>query len=375
MTKQAILDISQGIYLVKLDSASRKPLITQNLDAFQLWSNMFDLSNRMGTDIIAYCFNDSSIIILYQANESPAPFLQNFINEYTRWYNRTHHKRGSLFQAEYQFVLIEPGDYLLDAFHWVHNYPVLHDLAPNAETVEHSSYSEYSSNRNNTLLATKLVESKIGQHDTMFNRRLNDFIHQPANYDEAQLLTGNQETHYAYCSEKYLEALSGKQEISTNALSLENVIDFVCKLYQFKPVQINTMRRHRLMPEIKGMICYFCKAYDIASSSEVKEVLSLDEFDYNRGLRLVDLLSDVTRYERKIAFEQLLLHTNRPLPAANSDASADTLSDQQQITPPDNVHQLAMSITQALTNPPLDSSPNDTKTTDTDQPSSSSKAV
>jgi len=375
MTKQAILDISQGIYLVKLDSASRKPLITQNLDAFQLWSNMFDLSHRMGTNILAYCFNDSSAILLYQAHESPAPFIQSLINEYTSWYNRTHHKRGSLFQAEYQFVLIEPDKHLLNAFHWIHNYPVLHDLAPNAETVEHSSFTDYSSNRNNTLLATNLIESMIGQHGTMFTRRLAEFINQPGNYTEEQLLKGNQQTHYAYCSDKYLEALFGTQDTPSSSLSLEDVIGFVCELYQFKPVQLNTMRRHRLMPELKGQICYFCKEYNLSSPSKVQKALTLDEFDYERGLRLIESLSDVTLHERRIAFEQFLLHTNAPRPASSDPASSHDITDQHQITPPDNVHQLSMSITQALDNSPSNTTQNSSKDTDSDHPSSSSKAV
>lgn len=334
MAKQAILDINQGIYLVKLDAASRKQLVSNNLDDYQLRTLLIELSHRMGIGVIAYCFTDQSLVLLYQAPASPEPFIQNLIKNYSTWYNRTHQKRGALIKADYQLILIEPEQQLVDAFHLVHNFPVTEELTSEAENFPNSSHQEYTSNLQNSWLATEAICPLIGRHETMLSRRFRDLIQQTAWYSYDDVLSGNQPDKLAYCTAHYLEQLYTQPTAIPNGISLEDVIQFVCDLYQFKPIQLQTMRRHRLIPELKGMIAFLCQEYEIADPSAVRSELSMDDFDYERGLILIAQISDTEMYDRKHAFEQLLFKLDRRLPES-ADKIAETLN-----AHPDNVHVL-----------------------------------
>ncbi|MFC3149477.1 hypothetical protein ACFOEK_00395 [Litoribrevibacter euphylliae] len=345
MGKQAILDINQGIYLVKLDAASRKQLVNNSLDNYQIRTLLIDLSHRMGIGVIAYCITNQSLVILYQAPASPEPFIQNIIKQYSAYANRTNQKRGALIKADYQLVLIEPEQPLLDAFHLVHNFPVTEELISEAENYSDSSYQEYSKNLQNTWLSTKVICPLIGRHETMLSRRFRDLIKQPAVYKYPEVISGNQPDKLAYCSPNYLDQLYAQPVALPNGIGLEEVIQFVCNLYQFKPIQLQTMRRHRLMPELKGMIAFLCQEYEIADPAAVQSELFMDDFDYERGLRLITQLSDTEMYERKHGFEQLLFQMDQRLPYNNDSPLTD--SEEQ----PDNVHVLMTSPHVAIDSP------------------------
>ncbi|GLQ29705.1 hypothetical protein [Litoribrevibacter albus] len=371
MVKHAILDINQGIYLVKLNAVSRKQLINQNLDAFELWSLLIDLSYRLKVGVIGYCLTEKSLILLYQAPASPEPFIQSLITQYSSWHNRTHQKRGSLFQADYQLVLIEPGKHLLEAFHLVHAFPVIDDLTSKSENYALSSYKEYAQNLSHTWLSTDIVTPLIGRHDTMFSRRFKDFIDQAVTYDIERLLTGNQSNSLAYCSDQYLKELYEQPTALPNGISIEEVIEFVCALYQFKPIQLQTLRRHRLMPELKGMIAFLCQEYEIADSDEVMSVLNLDDFDYERNLKLIEFLSDTEMYARKQSFEQLLFKLN------HNPTQQQTMDDELLSDHPDNVHILNASPIHAESSDHLNESleSDNEASTDTTKPTDSSSQV
>jgi hypothetical protein len=317
MAKQAILDINQGIYLVKLSAGHRKKLINQNLDAYELNTRLIDLSYRMRVGVVGYCVTERSLAILFQAPSSPNAFIQDLINHYTSWFNRVHLKRGPLFAADFQSILIEPGQYLLDAFHYVHTLPIIEELTSDAENYALSSYQEYTRNLQWSWLSTDIIKPLIGRHDTMFNRRLKEFLKQPAQYEVSKLVTGNQSDVLAYCSDHYLNTLHQIPEAIPNGIDIEQVTEFVCSLYQFKPVHLTTMKRHRLMPELKGMIAYLCEEYEIADQQQVMAELNLDEFDYQRNLGLMTRLCDTDMYDRRHAFERLLFKLSARHPISN----------------------------------------------------------
>ena len=331
MNKQALLDTSNGIFLVQLNAAPRKVLVSNDLDAHQLWHILMSLSDRQAVNIIAYSFVEDSILLLYQSQSSPVAFVQNLISQYSEWHTRVKHKRGSVFSADYQFVLIEPEQSLIDALHLVHNFPVQKGLCASAATAPYSSYKGYL-DPHQDMIVRYLAEPHIGQHETMFKRRFSELMDQDASYQTDQLLQGNHDKYLAYCSLQYLESLTHPEADQTHQLELNDVIEFVCSIYHFKPIQLETQKRHRLIPELKGLICYLCDYYHVSNQKQLKQMLNMDDFDIERGLRLVQMLPDTDLFKYRMDFEQAFLTE------ALMDLEEDTSTADTQITESDEEH-------------------------------------
>ena len=69
--------------------------------------------------------------------------MQQFLERYTRWFNRRFHRHGHLWQARYKAVLVQDGDYFLHCSRYIHLNPVKSHLCSRPEDYPWSSYPLY----------------------------------------------------------------------------------------------------------------------------------------------------------------------------------------------------------------------------------------
>ncbi len=102
--------------------------------------------------IIAYCLMPNHYHLLLQPHDDDLSHkMQLFGISYTKSINKQQNRVGSLFQGQFQAVLVNQNDYLLHLSRYIHLNPVKAGLVKRAEDWEFSSYREYIGLRRGTL--------------------------------------------------------------------------------------------------------------------------------------------------------------------------------------------------------------------------------
>lgn len=90
-------------------------------------------------------------------NQTISNQFRNLFISYTKSFNKTYNRNGSLFQKPFKHVLIDSQSYLLTLIHYIHHNPIHHHLTTNYTGWKYSSYLAFSKNK-----ATKIdVENVI----------------------------------------------------------------------------------------------------------------------------------------------------------------------------------------------------------------------
>lgn len=95
--------------------------------------------------IVCYCFNPNHFhfIIKQEVEGGISEFFKRLLGGYTTYFNRTHHRTGSLFQGRFKSNLIKENDYFLKIRPYVNTNYLVHDIPPEKSHLILSSCKEY----------------------------------------------------------------------------------------------------------------------------------------------------------------------------------------------------------------------------------------
>lgn len=106
--------------------------------------------------IVCYCFNPNHFhfIIRQEIEGGISEFFKRLLGGYTMYFNKTHHRTGSLFQSKFKSKLIKNDDYFLKIRPYVNINYLIHDIPEEKSHLVKSSCKEYDN------LIFDLVEKK-----------------------------------------------------------------------------------------------------------------------------------------------------------------------------------------------------------------------
>jgi hypothetical protein len=82
--------------------------------------------------------------LLVEVGEVPTSrLMQALLTGYARWFNRTHRRRGHVFQGRYKAVMCDRDSYLLELVRYIHLNPVRAGLVRNPAAWKWSGHNEY----------------------------------------------------------------------------------------------------------------------------------------------------------------------------------------------------------------------------------------
>ena len=113
-------------------------------------------------DIVAYCLLPNHYhLILYLINSDLSTQMMALSVSYTRAINKRYHRVGSLFQGQFESILIDRDEYLLHLSGYIHRNPVKAGLVKHPQEWEFSSYCDYVDLRNGSLPKPDIVLSQV----------------------------------------------------------------------------------------------------------------------------------------------------------------------------------------------------------------------
>jgi putative transposase len=127
--------------------------------------NMIDSGTRV--EIISYCFmpNHFHLLIKQKCENGISGYMSNFVNAYTRYFNKKNQRSGVLFQGIFKAVFIESDEQLLHLTRYIHFNPVVSSLVKPKELMHYawSSYPDYILEGNNQLIKQDTIASITAQ--------------------------------------------------------------------------------------------------------------------------------------------------------------------------------------------------------------------
>lgn len=90
-------------------------------------------------EIVSYCLmpNHFHLLIRQTDDKGIQTYLSNFLNAYTRYFNKRHERKGPLFEGTFKSVLIDSDEQLIHVSRYIHLNPVV------ASLVEKDSITNY----------------------------------------------------------------------------------------------------------------------------------------------------------------------------------------------------------------------------------------
>jgi len=91
--------------------------------------------------------------------------LKNFIISYSRYYQKTHKIKGSIFQQKTKRIEITEDDYFFHLVGYIHMNPVNHGFVDKPEEWSYSSYRAFKENSKSSIVATDYVMNMYGNEE------------------------------------------------------------------------------------------------------------------------------------------------------------------------------------------------------------------
>ena len=119
-------------------------------------------TSEVWTTIIAYCLMPNHFHLLVCPHDDElSRRMQRFSISYTKAMNKRYDRVGSLFQGQFQAVLVDRNEYLLHLSRYLHLNPVEAGLAKRPVDWEFSSYRDYIGLRQGTLPMPDIILSQF----------------------------------------------------------------------------------------------------------------------------------------------------------------------------------------------------------------------
>jgi REP element-mobilizing transposase RayT len=99
---------------------------------------------RYPFSLYAYALMSNHFHLLLEVHRFPtARILQSLLTGYVRRFNRTHHRRGHLFEGRYKAILCDRDSYLLELVRYIHLNPVRAAMVKRPGEWQWSGHGEY----------------------------------------------------------------------------------------------------------------------------------------------------------------------------------------------------------------------------------------
>ncbi|MBN2103503.1 transposase [bacterium] len=135
-------------------------------------------------DTFSYCLmkNHFHFLIRVNENRSEKPLSQrfsNFFNAYTKAFNKSTNRHGSLFEKPFKRKRIKNQAHLIQVVYYIHANPVKHRCANRFSEWKYSSYHAYESDHNTLIKKEECLswfsgpEGFIKVHQEMTENKIN----------------------------------------------------------------------------------------------------------------------------------------------------------------------------------------------------------
>jgi len=213
--------------------------------------------------------------------------VQNLSFRYTRYINSRKKRYGHLFQGRYKAILIDADSYLLELVRYIHNNPVRAGMVEAAVQYRWSSHKAYLDLQSLPFLVTDWVLAQFAKRKSTAQKTFDTFVaHESDTQSQKKFYTGDHDTRILG-DKRFVEKIVVSKTVH-HAISLDEIIDFVCEKRQVKKQDLGSLSRQRKFSEIRGVIGWIAINLKAATLTEVAKSFHRDVTTLSRAVRNID---------------------------------------------------------------------------------------
>jgi REP element-mobilizing transposase RayT len=278
MARKPRLFYPGAVYHVLLRGNAGEDVFFKNEDRKYFYQLLQEGKEKFGHRIHAFCLMANHVHLAIQMTDIPlSRVMQNLSQRYTGWINRQRKRKGHLFQGRYKALLIEAEVYLLELVRYIHLNPIRAGVVESAEDYPWSSYHAFLGKENLPWLTTDWVLAQFSPRRSTARRRFREFIRE--GYGEGR----REEFHRGTKEGRILggdgfieEVLSRKGEKIVPQVTLDQILEEVCRSYGIELESLTSAGRQHRLSEVRGMSSWIVRETKHLSLSELSKRLNRD---------------------------------------------------------------------------------------------------
>ena len=145
MSRSAREYSSSGIYHIVFRGVNQQSIFEEKADYEKLKRAIAIVKEEMKFKIYAYCFMSNHVHLVIHENQERdiSLIMKRILTKYARWYNIKYGRSGALIANRYKSVPVEIDEYFLQLIRYVHQNPIVANMAEELDQYPYSSYCEY----------------------------------------------------------------------------------------------------------------------------------------------------------------------------------------------------------------------------------------
>lgn len=180
MARKPRLEYPGATYHVCTRGDNKEAIFLSDKDYLIFLQNLYRYKEKWHFKLFSYCLMTNHLHLLIKVDKTPLSKIMHSVNSsYVKYFNRTHQKKGHLFQNRYKAVVVETDAHLLEATRYIHLNPVVAGIIDEPIKYTWSSYHLYCSNTTTelpNLLDTSDILSYFAMRPSIQKRRYRVFV-------------------------------------------------------------------------------------------------------------------------------------------------------------------------------------------------------
>lgn len=267
-----------GLYYVVLCGTGGRAIFFDNEDRQHLTDLVATVAKRYFAHVLAYCWTPSDARLVIEITDMPiGRIIQGIAVKHARHINEKRGERGYVFHKPCRRVLIDRQTELLSVVRHVHRTPIAMELTPDLETYQWSSHRIYLGKTHARWLTTNVVFDALGSN----------LDEQTQAYQKLMMTEGegrNEVEGAGDCAAQpgkagdiaFLSKFDGRHTDEKPTVSLDQIIDAVCRRMSVERTQLLSERRHRRLAEARALITWHATRNNICSLTAAAQKLGRD---------------------------------------------------------------------------------------------------
>ncbi|MDY6849017.1 MAG: transposase [Thermodesulfobacteriota bacterium] len=243
-------------------------------------------TERFRHSIHAFCLMSNHIHLAVQVKEIPlSRIMQNLGFRYTQYFNRRYKKTGHLFQGRYKALLIDADNYLLELMRYIHLNPNRAGMVTRPESYPWSSHRAYLGREKLPWLTTDWILGQFANAE-----RYQSFIEDGVKEGYRKEFHVGSFEGRALGDDRFIgEALFQAEEPARENLSLDALIESVCRAYGLSKAELASRSRVRQISEARAMAALFVRETEMLMMVDLGREIKQDVSSLSQAARRLEM--------------------------------------------------------------------------------------
>lgn len=303
MARKPRIHLPGGIYHVILRGNGGQVVFLTDADRCRFFLLLQEGGCRFGYRVHAFCCMTNHIHLVVQAGEIPlSRSMQNLSFRYTRWINGREKRSGHLFQGRYQAILVDRDAYLLELSRYIHLNPVRAGLVARPEEYPWSSYRAYLGQETLPWLTTDWVLAQHGNSRAKARASYQAFVLAGAGEGSRPDFYGSGLDSRILGDDSFVEKCLASSEKRVRSLTLQQIIDRVCRLYDLDLADLQAKSQRRKASEARAVAGWLARESGCVTLTDIARRVNRDVGSISSSVRrLTDRFAEEPELARRLS--------------------------------------------------------------------------